>query len=88
MKALGYYIIIDEIKESVKETKGGLLLSEKAREDIRYRQATVESVGSACEDHVKPGDTIWFDRVAGNNIEFANGDIRKVIKISDVIIVE
>ena len=34
------------------------------------------------------GDTVWFDRAAGHNIEFATGDLRKVIKLPDVVIVE
>ena len=45
MKALGYYIILKELKEGTKKTEGGLLLSEKAREDVRYKRGIIESVG-------------------------------------------
>ena len=41
MKAIGKYIIIDPIEELNVKTEGGLILSDKQREDIRYRQATV-----------------------------------------------
>ena len=41
MKAIGRNLIIEKLKEGVTATKGGLLLSEKQREDIRYIKATV-----------------------------------------------
>ena len=87
MRALGQYLIINEIKEDIKKTQGGLLLAEKQRDDIRYRRATLESIGDAI-DTLEPGQVVWFDRAAGHNIEFGNGDVRKVIKLGDVVIVE
>ena len=87
MRPLGKYIILDEIKEDVKETSGGLLLAEKHRDDTRYRRGTLEAVGDAVEA-VKPGDVVWFDRTAGHNIEYSNGDLRKVIREGDIVIVE
>ncbi len=44
MKAIGRNIIIEKIKEGTTTTKGGLLLAENQREDIRYVEATVLSV--------------------------------------------
>ena len=38
MKAVGKYIVIDPIKETDTTTKGGLILAENQREDIRYRR--------------------------------------------------
>ena len=49
MKAIGKYIVIDPIEESNIKTEGGLILSDKQREDIRYRQATVVAVGTDVE---------------------------------------
>ena len=46
MKAIGKYIVIDPIKENGSVTKGGLLLTEKHREDIRYKKAKVLIVGN------------------------------------------
>ena len=46
MKAVGKYIVIDPIKDVEVKTKGGLLLAEKQREDIRYRRAKVVEPGS------------------------------------------
>ena len=44
MKAIGKYIVIEEIKEDIKKTDGGLLLAESHREDIRYRKGKVISL--------------------------------------------
>ena len=89
MRTLGHYIIINEIKEDVKETQGGLLLAEKHREDTRYRRATIETLGDQIDASLlKLGDTVWFDRAAGSDIEYSNGEIRKIIKLGDVVIVE
>ena len=85
MKAIGKYIVITEIKEDIKKTEGGLLLAENHREDIRYRTATVNSIGTAVEGIMK-GDTIWYDRFAGHNIEI-DDNLYKVIEERDVIIV-
>ena len=40
MKAIGRNLIIKKQKEGVAATKGGLLLAEKQREDIRYIKAS------------------------------------------------
>ena len=50
MKAIGRNLIIEKIKEGTTKTKGGLLLTEGQREDIRYTQATVFSVGDEVPD--------------------------------------
>ena len=39
MNAIGRNIIIKKLKEGVTKTKGGLLLAENHREDIRYVEA-------------------------------------------------
>lgn len=85
MKAIGKYIIINEIKEDLKKTEGGLLLAESHREDIRYRTATVKSTGTLVEG-IEEGDTIWYDKHAGHNVEIDN-DVYTVIEEKDVIIV-
>ena len=45
MKAIGRNLIIEKIKEGTTKTKGGLLLAENQREDIRYVEAVVISAG-------------------------------------------
>jgi len=34
MRAIGNYLVIEEIKEKATKTKGGLLLTDKIKEDI------------------------------------------------------
>ena len=87
MKAIGKNIIISKIKEGTTETKGGLLLAEVQREDIRYTEAVVVSVGNEAEaSGLKEDDKIFFDRHAGHKIEFEK-EIYHVIRIQDVVVV-
>ena len=85
MKAIGRNIIIEKIKEGTTKTKGGLLLAENQREDIRYVEATVLSVGEQVEG-LKEKDTIFFDRHAGHKIEI-DKQTYHVIKAQDVVVV-
>ena len=85
MKAIGRNIIIEKIKEGTTTTKGGLLLAENQREDIRYVEATVLSVGEQVEG-LKEKDSIFFDRHAGHKIEIDKKTYH-VIKNQDVVVV-
>tara|TARA_R100001244_G_scaffold28837_1_gene28191 strand:+ start:962 stop:1222 length:261 start_codon:yes stop_codon:yes gene_type:complete len=85
MKAIGKNIIIEVIKEGSTKTKGGVLLSETHKQDIRYRQAKVVSVGTMVEG-IKENNIIFYDRHAGHGIEI-NKDRLIVIKEGDVVIV-
>ncbi len=85
MKAVGKNLIIQKIKEGVKETKGGLLLAEKQREDIRYVEAKVLKIGDEVIG-IKEGDSIFFDRHAGHKIEYEK-ETYHIIKLGDVVVV-
>jgi co-chaperonin GroES (HSP10) len=85
MKAVGKYIVIEPIKEVDTTTKGGLILAEKQREDIRYRRAKVIEPGSDVAV-LKKGDEIYYDKSSGFKIEI-NKEEYKVIKEFDVVIV-
>ena len=86
MRALGHNLIIDEIPEVAKKTKGGLLLNELVREDIRYRRGTVISLGEQI-DILKVGEVVLFDKASGQKIAFADEEY-KVIMLRDVVAVE
>ena len=45
MKAIGNFIVIDEINEPLTKTAGGLELTDKLKEDIRYRKGKIISSG-------------------------------------------
>ena len=85
MKAIGKFIVIDPIKEVDTTTKGGLILAEKQREDIRYRRAKVIEPGSEVSV-LKKDDEIYYDKSSGFNIEI-NKEEYKVIKEFDVVII-
>jgi chaperonin GroES len=85
MKAIGKVLIIDKIKEGTTATKGGLLLAENQREDIRYIKAKVISLGDEIVG-IKEGDHIFYDRHAGHKIDI-DKDTYFVIKLNDVVIV-
>ncbi len=85
MKAIGKNIVVLPVKETESKTKGGLLLAEANREDIRYRMAKVVTIGTAVVG-VKDGDTIYYDRHAGFGIELDKKQF-KVIKEVDVVVV-
>ena len=85
MKAIGKNLIIQKTKEGTTKTKGGLLLAENQREDIRYVEATIVSVGSEIVG-INKNDKIFFDRHAGHKIEI-NKQTFHVIKAQDVVVV-
>jgi chaperonin GroES len=85
MKAIGSNIIIKKTKEGTTKTKGGLLLAETHRDDIRYVEATVVSSGDEI-DALKEGSVILYDRHAGHKIEVEK-ETYHVIKVSDVVVV-
>ncbi len=85
MKAIGRNIIIKKTKEGTTQTKGGLLLAETHRDDIRYVEATVVSAGNDI-DALKKGSIILYDRHAGHKIEVEKQTYH-VIKAGDVVVV-
>jgi chaperonin GroES len=85
MKAIGRNLIIEKTKEGTTKTKGGLLLAENQREDIRYVEAKIISVGSEIVG-VKENDSIYYDRHAGHKIEIEKKSYH-VIKAQDVVVV-
>jgi chaperonin GroES len=85
MKAVGRNLIIQKTKEGTTKTKGGLLLAETHRDDIRYIEAIVISIGEEIKG-IKEGSRIFFDKHAGHKIEI-NKETYHVIKIQDVVIV-
>ena len=85
MKAIGRNLIINKIKEGTTKTKGGLLLAENQREDIRYVEASIVSVGDEVVG-LKKDDKIYFDRHAGHGIEIDKEKFH-VIKLQDVVVI-
>jgi len=85
MRAIGRNLIIKKEKQGTSETKGGLLLTENQREDLRYNKAKVISIGSEVVG-VKENDSIYYDKHAGHGVEI-DKEVLQVIKLQDVVIV-
>ena len=85
MKAIGRNLIIEKTKEGTTKTKGGLLLAETHRDDIRYVEANVLSIGEEIEG-INEGSKIFFDRHAGHKIVIDKQTYHD-IKIQDVVVV-
>jgi chaperonin GroES len=85
MKAVGKVLIIEKVKEGTTKTKGGLMLAENQREDIRYIEANVVSVGEEIVG-INEGDRIFYDRHAGHKIDIEQESYH-VIRLGDVVVV-
>ena len=84
MEAVGKCLIIQKIKEGTTKTKGGLMLAENQREDIRYIEAEVISVGEEVPKIIK-GDRIFYDRHAGHKIDIEK-ETYHIIRLGDVVV--
>jgi len=85
MRAIGNNVIIKKIEESNQKTKGGLILTEKQREDVRFQQAKVIKVGDSVVA-VKENDVIYFDKAAAHRIEIEKEPYH-VIRQENVVVV-
>ncbi len=85
MKAVGRNVVILPVKETETKTKGGLLLAEAQREDIRYRLAKVVTVGDDVK-MVKDRDNVYYDRHSGFTIEIKD-ETYTIIKEQDIVII-
>ena len=85
MRAIGNNLIIRKIEKPNKTTKGGLILSEKQREDIRFQKAEVIKVGDTVVA-VKEKDIIYFDKAAAHRIEI-DKEPYHVIRQENVVVV-
>ena len=85
MKAVNYYIIIEQIKEEPKKV-AGLILTEDIDTDNRYLKARVISIGSTV-DGIKENDIIYYDRHAGHGIQHKD-KFYQVIKQMDVVLID
>ena len=63
MKAIGNYVIIEDISPKVKKTEGGLELTEDHTDDIRYKKGLVISCAI---DALTEGEIVIYDKHAGH----------------------
>ena len=85
MKAINYYLIVEKVKEGPRMV-GGLELTDKIDDSVRYLKAKVISAGNLVEG-VNDGDIIYYDRHAGHGVQVEN-TLYQVIRIQDVVLAE
>ena len=85
MRAIGNNLVIKKIEKPNQSTKGGLLLTEKQREDVRFQKAKVIKVGDTVVA-VKEKDVIFFDKAAAHRIEI-DKEPYHVIRQENVVVV-
>ena len=85
MKAINNYLVVENIKEGMKEV-GGLLLTEELDSDNRYLKAKVISTGNLVEG-LKDGEIVYYDKNAGHGISYKE-KLYNVIRSMDVVLVE
>ena len=67
------------------ETKGGLFLAEKQREDIRYAEGTILSAGDKVVG-IKKDDVIFFDKNNSHQIEIKK-EMYQIVNMANVVVV-
>jgi co-chaperonin GroES (HSP10) len=85
MKAIGKFIIVDDIQEEVR-TGSGLLLTAADADAFRYRKALVVSPGTDVSA-ILEGDLVYYDK-AHSFTMVIGGHRRTVIQERDVVVVE
>jgi co-chaperonin GroES (HSP10) len=85
MKAIGKNLIVDVSKQGISQTKGGLLLGEKSREDIRYTEGTIVSAGADAVG-LNKNDVIYFDKNNSHQILIGQ-ELYNVVRMDHVVVV-
>ena len=85
MKAIGRNLLVNMTKVGVSETKGGLKKKKKQREDIRYAEGTVLSVGSDVVG-INEQDLIYFDKNNSHQILIGQ-ELYNVVRMDHVVVV-
>ena len=85
MRAVNYYIIVENIKIPDKKV-AGLVITDDLDTDNRYIKAKVIAIGDLV-DGLHDNDIVYYDKHAGHGITW-NEKLYHVIKLPDVVLVE
>ena len=85
MKAIGYYILVEKIKEEPKKV-AGLILTDKTNTENRYIKAKIISLGNLVKG-VEENDVVFYDKHAGHDISWKD-TLYRVIRDGDVVLVD
>ena len=85
MKAVNYYLVVENIKEKPKQI-AGLDIMDNVDDDNRYVKAKVFSIGNLVEG-IKENDVVYYDKHAGHSIQHKD-ILYYIIKIGDVVLID
>ena len=85
MKAVNYYLVVENIKEKPKQI-AGLDIMDNVDDDNRYVKAKVFSIGNLVEG-IKENNIVYYDKHAGHSIQHKD-ILYYVIKIGDVVLID
>ena len=85
MRAINYYIIVENIKIQNKKV-AGLFITDDLDTDNRYIKANVIATGNLVEG-LQDNDIVYYDKHAGHGITWED-KLYHVIKVGDVVLVE
>jgi len=84
-KAVGSFLIIDPVKEELKNSLG-MKMSSNDDFQIRYRRAKTISIGENVKN-VKTGQMVFFDKNGAHQV-IINGQTLSVVVERDIVLVE
>ena len=84
MKAVGNFIVVDEVRESYK-SQGGLLLSSQDTIGMKYREGKVVAVGDLVKG-LEKDDIIYYNKVMSHEARI-QGELYTIIQDRDVAVV-
>jgi co-chaperonin GroES (HSP10) len=85
MKAINYYVVVEQIKEQPKEI-AGLIITDNIDADNRYIKAKIITIGNLVEG-VQVNDIVHYDKHAGHGINWKE-KLYHVIRSADIVLVE
>lgn len=91
IKPLNERIVIKYVEEEKEEkTQGGIVLPDTAKKDEKPQQGEVVAIGKGCckdgEAELNVGDTVVFDKYAGNKVEIDDEEF-VIVSLEDVLAV-
>lgn len=83
MRAIGQWVIVEEVKEEVRQD--GFLLTDQDVKDLQYHRGRIMSSGEEVEG-VKEGDEVYFQK-AGSFAMIINGKRYSFFKKHNLIVI-
>tara|TARA_Y100000114_G_scaffold143463_1_gene151033 strand:+ start:2572 stop:2829 length:258 start_codon:yes stop_codon:yes gene_type:complete len=78
MKALGSFVLLEEVKEEIKNDMG-LVVTASSEQKIRYKLAKVITIGEDVNGIIA-GDSVYYDTAAGSDIRV---DGKRLVVVHD-----